>query len=81
MMHASRAFLYVTGPRHSVVVHWTASVLTIDEKELSHGKVMTSRVEWTDITTNTFRETGDLAPPGGPFRKVMTIHATRAAAK
>jgi hypothetical protein len=69
------------GAVNDVVVHWTGSVLTIDEKELSHGKVMTSRAEWSDITTNTFTETGYLAPSGGPFRKVMTIHATRAAAK
>ena len=63
------------------VVQWTGSELTIDEKELSEGKVMTSRVAWSDITSNSFTETGYLAPPGGPFQKVMTIHATRAAAK
>jgi hypothetical protein len=64
-----------------VVVHWTGSELTIDEKELSRGKIVTSRVKWSDITPNTFTETGYLAPPGGKFRKVMTIHATRAAEK
>jgi hypothetical protein len=69
------------GAVDDVVVHWTGSELTIDEKELSQGKMMTSRVAWSDITSNAFTETGYLAPPGGPFRKVMTIHATRAAAK
>lgn len=69
------------GAIDDVVVHWTGSELTIDEKELSQGKVMTSRVTWSDITSNTFTETGYLAPPGGPFQKVMTIHATRAPAK
>jgi hypothetical protein len=64
-----------------VVVHWTGSELTIDEKEVSRDKMMTSRVEWSDITPNTFTETGYLAPPGGTFQRVMTIHATRAAAK
>jgi hypothetical protein len=69
------------GALDDVVVHWTGSELTIDEKELSHGKMMTSRVAWSDITSNSFIETGYLAPPGGPFQKVMTIYATRAAAK
>jgi hypothetical protein len=64
-----------------VVVHWTGTELTVDEKELSQGQMMTSRVAWSDITANTFTETGYLAPPGGPFKKVMTIHATRAAPK
>ena len=68
------------GAVADVVVHWTGSELTIDEKELSQGKMMTSRVTWSDITPNTFTETGYLAPPGGPFQKIMTIHATRAMA-
>jgi hypothetical protein len=67
------------GAVGDVVVHWTGSELTIDEKELSQGKMMTSRVQWSDITPNTFTETGYLAPPGGPFKRVMTIHATRVA--
>lgn len=71
----------VKGAVDDVVVRWTGSELTIDEKELSDGKMMTSRVAWSDITSNTFTETGYLAAPGGPFRKVMTIHATRAVAK
>jgi hypothetical protein len=71
----------VRGAVDGVVVHWTGSELTIDEKELAEGKMMTSRVAWSDITSNSFTETGYLAPPGGSFQKVMTIHATRAAAK
>jgi len=39
---------------------------------------MTSRVTWSDITPSSFTETGYLAPAGGPFKKVMTVHATRA---
>lgn len=69
------------GALNDVVVHWTGSELTIDEKELSQGKIMTSRVAWSAITPNSFTETGYLAPPDGAFQKLMTIHATRAAAK
>jgi hypothetical protein len=68
----------VKGALDDVVVHWTGTELTIDEKEMSGGTMMTSRVEWSEITPNSFTETGYLAPPGGPFRKVMTVHATRA---
>jgi hypothetical protein len=61
-----------------VVVHWTGSELSIDEEEPSpEGKMMISRVVWSDVTSNTFTETGYLGAPGGPFRKVMTVHATR----
>jgi hypothetical protein len=66
------------GAAENVVVHWTGTELTVDEKELSHGTMMTSRVKWSDITPNSFTETGCLAPPGGTFKKVMTIHAVRA---
>jgi hypothetical protein len=70
------------GALDDVVVHWTGSELTIDEKELSaQGKMMTSRIVWSDITANSFTETGFLGPPGGPFQKAMTIHATRAVGK
>jgi hypothetical protein len=69
------------GAASDVVAHWTGTKLTIDEKELSNGKMMTSRVEWSDITANSFTETGSLAPPGGPFQTAMTIHATRTTAQ
>ena len=70
------------GAVSDVVVHWTGSELTIDEKELSsEGKVVTSRAVWSDITPNSFTESGYLGSPGGPFEKVMTIHATRAVNK
>ena len=68
------------GAVDGMVVHWTGSQLTIDEQELSpKGERMISRVLWSDISTNTFTETGYLGAPGGPFQKAMTIHATRVA--
>jgi len=69
------------GAVEDVVVNWTGSELTIDEKELSQGKMMTSRIVWSDITANSFTETGYLGAPGGPFQKGMTIYATRAVGK
>jgi hypothetical protein len=69
------------GALEDVVVHWTGSELTVDEKEMSDGTMMTSRVAWSDITPTSFTESGYLAPPGGAFQKVMTVHATRAPAQ
>jgi hypothetical protein len=69
------------GALEDVVVHWTGSELTVDEKEISGGTMMTSRVAWSEITPNSFTESGYLAPAGGPFRKVMTVHATRSPAQ
>lgn len=63
-----------------VVVRWTGSELTIEEPEPSpEGKMMISRIVWSGITSKAFTETGYLGAPGGPFQKVMTLHATRAA--
>ena len=69
------------GAVDDVVVHWTGSELIIDEKEISQGKTMTSRAVWSDITANSFTDSGYLGSPGGHFQKVMTVFATRAANK
>lgn len=68
------------GAVDGVVVRWTGSELTIEEQETSEGKMMVSRGVWSHITPNSFTETGYLGAPGGTFRKVITIHATRDAA-
>ncbi len=61
-----------------VVVRWNGSELAVDEQERSpQGRMMISRVEWSDITATSFTETGYLGAPRGPFHKTMTIHATR----
>jgi hypothetical protein len=38
---------------------------------------MISRIVWSNITTTSFLEEGYIGPPGGPFTKGMTIHASR----
>jgi hypothetical protein len=68
------------GAADGVVVHWTRTELTIEEQETSDGKMMVSRGVWSHITPNSFTETGYLGTPGGTFRKVITILATREAA-
>jgi hypothetical protein len=61
-----------------VAVHWSGKELTVDEKESGpDGKPMISRIVWSNITPASFVETGYFGPPGGPFKKGMTITATR----
>ena len=62
----------------AVVVHWNGRELVVEEPESGpDGKPLISRVVWSDIMASSFTETGYLGPPGGPFRKAMTLLATR----
>lgn len=64
--------------RGALTVHWDGHELVVEEPEAGpDGKPMTSRVVWSDITTSSFTETGYLGPPGGPFKKGMTLLGTR----
>ncbi len=59
-------------------VQWDGQKLTVDEPEPDpSGKMMISRIVWSDIKPSSFTETGYYGPPGGPFEKGMTILATR----
>lgn len=59
-------------------VQWDGKELTVEEPEPGpNGKQMVSRIVWSDIKPSSFTETGYFGPPGGPFKKGMTILATR----
>ena len=61
-----------------VVVQWDGRQLTVEEPEPGpDGKQMISRIVWSDIKPSSFTETGYFGPPGGPFKKGMTLLATR----
>lgn len=61
-----------------VEVHWNGKELMVEEKELgSNGEQMISRIVWSNITSASFIETGYIGPPGGPFKKGMTLEARR----
>jgi hypothetical protein len=62
----------------AVVVNWDGKELTIEEPERGpDGKLVTSRVTFKDITSNSFTETDSVALTPGKFETMMTIRATR----
>jgi hypothetical protein len=61
-----------------VAVQWDGKQLIVEEPESgSDGKQMISRIVWSDITPSSFTETGYFGPAGGPFKKGMTLLATK----
>lgn len=61
-----------------VRVHWDEKELVVEENEAGpNGEKMISRIVWSDITPSSFTETGYIGPPGGPFKKGMTLLATK----
>src|SRR4051812_41359050 len=61
-----------------VTVQWDGRELIVEEPEPGPGgKMMTSRIVWSDITPSSFTESAYFGQPGGPFKKGMTILATR----
>jgi hypothetical protein len=63
--------------RDGIHVRWDGRELIIEEPESFEGKQMISRIVWSNITSSSFLEEGYIGPPGGPFRKGMTIKASR----
>jgi hypothetical protein len=60
---------------------WDGKEFTIDELETSpDGKKTMWQEVWSDITSTSFTQTGDMGAPGCPFNRFSTIHGTRLAA-
>lgn len=68
----------VKGAQNDITMNWDGKQFVIDEMETSKGgkKSMWHEV-WSDITPNSFTQTGESGEPSGPRKKVFTIHATR----
>lgn len=64
----------------SVVVNWDGITLTIEEPERGpDGKLVTSRVTFMNIKSDSFTEVGSLESSPGKFVTMMTIQAMRKA--
>ncbi|UWZ83098.1 hypothetical protein [Occallatibacter riparius] len=63
--------------KDGMTVQWNGKELIVEEPESFEGKPMTSRIVWSNITPTSFLEEGFIGPPGGPFKKGMTIQASR----
>jgi hypothetical protein len=58
---------------------WNGKQLTIDLQFPQKDKKMLWHEVWSGITSTSFTQTGDMGEVGGPLKRVVTIHGTKAA--
>ena len=58
---------------------WDGSRLLIEEIEHQRdGSVLLFRESYSEITARSYLQQWEIGPPGGPFRRLFTVHGTRA---
>jgi len=68
----------VKGAQNDITMNWDGKQFVIDEMETSKsGKKSVWHEVWSEITPNSFTQTGEYGDPGGPRKRLFTIHATR----
>jgi len=68
----------VKGAQNDIAMNWDGKQFVIDEVETStSGKKSIWHEVWSDITPTSFVQTGEYGDPGGPRKRLFTIHATR----
>ena len=68
----------VKGALNDITMSWDSKQFVIDEMETSNtGKKSMWHEVWSDITPTSFTQTGEYGEPGGPRKRLFTIHATR----
>ena len=68
----------VKGAQNDITMNWDGKQFAIDEVETSKtGKKSIWHEVWSDITPTSFVQTGEYGDPGGPRKRLFTIHATR----
>jgi hypothetical protein len=57
---------------------WDGVRLLIEEIEHQRdGSVLLFRESYSEITPRSYLQLGEIGPPGGPFRRLFTVHGTR----
>jgi len=70
----------VKGAQNDITMNWDGKQFVIDEMETSKsGKKSVWHEVWSDITPNSFTQTGEYGEPGGSRKRLFTIHATKVA--
>src|SRR5581483_5920152 len=70
----------VKGAQNDITMNWDGKQFVIEEVETSKtGKKSVWHEVWSEITPNSFTQTGDYGDPGGPRKRLFTIHATKVA--
>ena len=68
----------VKGAQNDITMNWDGKQFVIDEMETSKsGKKSVWHEVWSEITPNSFTQTGEYGDPGGARKRLFTIHATR----
>ena len=72
----------VKGAQNDITMSWDGKEFIIDEVETSAGgKKSIWHEVWSDITPTSFTQTGEYGEPGGPRKRLFTVHATRVMTK
>jgi hypothetical protein len=68
----------VKGAQNDITMSWDGKEFVIHEMETSKsGKKSVWHEVWSEITPNSFTQIGEYGDPGGPRKRLFTIHATR----
>lgn len=67
----------VKGSLTDITMSWDGKQFAIEELETHNGKKSMWHEVWSDITPTSFTQTGESSDPGGPRKRLFTIHATR----
>ncbi|HEY1334413.1 MAG TPA: hypothetical protein VGF31_09170 [Myxococcaceae bacterium] len=61
-----------------ITLSWDGARLLIEEIEHQRdGSVLLFRESYSEITPRSYLQLGEIGPPGGPFRRIFTVHGTR----
>ena len=67
----------IKGALTDITLQWDGKQLVLIEQENHNGKKSVWREAFSEITTNSFTQTGDSTDANGHSTRLLTIHATR----
>ena len=65
------------GGLNDIALSWDGRKFQIDEQEIHSGRHTVWHEYWTDITRDSFTQTGDVTHPDGTTTRFLTIHGAR----
>ena len=65
------------GGLNDITISWDGRKFQIDELETHNGRHTVWHEYWTDITPDSFTQTGDVTDPDGATTRFMTVHGRR----
>ena len=65
------------GGLNDITISWDGTRFQIDELETHNGRHTVWHESWTNITPDSFTQTGDVTRPDGTSTRFMTVHGRR----